>query len=44
MACRLFSFYKHFLTFYKFNQFDTIEFQKGDINSVENAFYDAKTK
>ena len=42
--CRLFSFYKHFLTFYKFNQFDTIEFQKGDINSVENAFYDAKTK
>jgi hypothetical protein len=42
--CRLFSFYKHFFTFYKFNPFDTIEFPKGDINSVENVFYDAKTK
>jgi hypothetical protein len=36
--------HKHFFTFYKFNPFDTIEFPKGDINSVENVFYDAKTK
>ena len=39
-----FLFINIFYTFYKFNQFDTIGFPKGDINSVENVFYDAKTK
>jgi hypothetical protein len=41
--CHLLSSYKPFLSFCKFNPFDTIGFPKGDTNNVEKGFYDEKT-